>query len=329
MIPLNLKSDGKVIARVYASQYDSLALDQLRRLSSLDGFGFINAFPDLHAGNDFPVGYVMKTKNMFYPRITGADIGCNVRGYKVNDDMDERELQKCAEYIKKHFTGTKEIPSIGGGNHFFEIAKDNLYNTWFIVHTGSRSVGGETYRELNEELKFTNAEGFNTKSMFFMGVWLAYNHAEKVALDNSKEILDAAMSYFNIRPQDNVITVHNTINVKTDKVYHYKGASYVRDDEYALIPLSMGEGTLLVKSLNTSKLFDGINHGAGRLMTRKKAKETLDTSSLQGINYLSNSVPLDEAPAAYKDISEDMDWLVENEYIKVVSKLKPIVTVKE
>lgn len=329
MTPLNLENEGKVIARIYASNYDSLALDQLRKLSSLDGYCFINAFPDLHAGNDYPVGYVMKTKHMFYPRLTGADIGCNVRGYKVNENIDERELQKCAEYIKKHFTGTKDIPSIGGGNHFFEIAKDSLDNTWFIVHTGSRSVGGEVYRALNNELKLTNAQGFNTQSMLFMDIWVEYNRAETYALNNSEEILTTAMRFFNVVAQDKICTLHNTINVEGDHVYHYKGASYVRDDEYALIPLSMGEGTLIVKSINTHSLFNGINHGAGRLMTRKKAKETLNMSDLKGINYLSDSLPLDEAPAAYKDISQDMQWLEGNKYIKVIDTLKPIVTVKE
>lgn len=329
MTPLNLKNDGKVIARVYASNYDSLALDQLRKLSSLDGYCFINAFPDLHAGNDYPVGYVMKTKHMFYPRLTGADIGCNVRGYKVNGKIDDRELQKCAEYIKKNFTGTKDIPSIGGGNHFFEIERDAQDNTWFIVHTGSRYIGGEVYRALNEELKLTKAIGFNTKSMLFMNIYSEYTRAEQYAMENSKEILDASMKFLNIVAQDKICTLHNTINVEGDHVYHYKGASYVKDGEYALIPLSMGEGTLVVESLATSKLFNGINHGAGRQMTRRESKEKLDSTSLEGINYLADSMPLDEAPAAYKDISDDIRWLEENGYIKVKAHLKPVVTVKE
>lgn len=329
MTPLNLKNNDKVIARVYASNYDSLALDQLRKLSSLDGYCFINAFPDLHAGNDFPVGYVMKTKHMFYPRLTGADIGCNVRGYKVNENIDSRELQKCAEYIKKNFTDTKDIPSIGGGNHFFEIAKDSRDNTWFIVHTGSRYIGGEVYRMLSEELKLTNATGFNTKSILFMNIYSEYMRAENYATNNSKEILNAAMRFLNVVAQDKVCTVHNTINVEGDHVYHYKGASYVRDDEYALIPLSMGEGTLLIKSMATSKLFNGINHGAGRRMTRREAKEKLDSTSLEGINYLADAMPLDEAPAVYKDISDDIKWLEENGYIKVIEYMKPVITVKE
>jgi len=329
MKPLNLKHNDKVVARVYASHYDSKSLDQLRSLSELDGFNFIHAFPDLHAGNDFPVGYVMKTKNMFYPKLTGADIGCNVHGVMIAEHLTNDDVYECAAFIKEKYTGTRNFPSLGNGNHFFEIGNDEQGQTWIVVHTGSRSKGGDAYRTLKQELDLTKSEGFNTQSMLFDRIYQIYEDAEESAVSNSTMILSSALNSLGIKSERNVITLHNTIDIRNEHVFHYKGASLVSNGEEALIPLSMGEGTMLIKSINTGAFFNGINHGAGRRMSRTAAKNSLNMSHLDGINYLSDSLPIDEAPAAYKDIHEDMNWFVENGYLEIITTIKPMITVKE
>ena len=317
----------KNIAKVYCSNFDWRAIEQLMLLSEREGYLYSIAFPDLHAG-EFPVGYVMRTKNLIYFDLTGADIGCNVRVVRLTDDITNI-VNDIGMFASTTFTGRHADPSLGGGNHFIEIDQDDLGSYYLAVHTGSRSVGGKMYKMIDKELKLLGLHGVPYNSQLGIRFYKAFNTAQNYALGNSANIISAIVKEFNLTPVDDVVTVHNTIRINKNNISHYKGASFVQDEEVAAIPLSMGEGIVLVTAHKTAELFNGLPHGAGRKMSRSEANKTLTSEALEGINFIANKSVLDEAPAAYKDIRNDMLELAELGFITVKAKLKPILTVKE
>ena len=84
----DLIHNDKSIAKVFCSNYEYKAIEQLKQLSERPDYKYIVAFPDLHAG-EYPVGYVMRTGNTIYFDLTGADIGCNVRVVKIAEDITD------------------------------------------------------------------------------------------------------------------------------------------------------------------------------------------------------------------------------------------------
>jgi RNA-splicing ligase RtcB len=323
----NLIHKENNIAKVYCSNYEWKAIEQLKELSEREGYLYSIAFPDLHAG-EFPVGYVMRTRNLIYFDLTGADIGCNVRVVGLADDITNY-IDDIGMFASKTFTGRNAEPSLGGGNHFIEIDQDDLGRYYIAVHTGSRALGGKIYKKIEKELRLLGLHGVPYNSQLGIGFYRAFNTAQRYALNNSANIISTIANKFDLECIEDVVTVHNTIRVNKNSISHYKGASFVQDEEVAAIPLSMGEGIVLVTAHKTAELFSGLPHGAGRKMSRSEANKTLTSEALKGINFIAKKSVLDEAPAAYKDIRNDMLELAELGFITVKAKLKPILTVKE
>jgi len=336
MLPFNLNHNGRTIAKVFSSNIEETARKQLCEMSELKGFLFIKAFPDIHGGNDFPVGYVMKTRDYFYPQLIGADIGCSVAGVPIkfpDSVSEEKYIDEIAHYVKDNFTNTTNLPSLGGGNHFFDISRDQNGQLWFVIHTGSRGIGGKMYSKIKKELDFHGLMGVNVRSRLYnFIIWQMFEEPRVVVwernifpmLESIKEAFDIRFNY-----DDMILTEHNTIYQNGRDVYHYKGASRIPVSGNVMIPLSMEHGTLVVHVYKPEELFYGINHGAGRAMRRREANETLTEKDLEGVNYISDRLPIDEAGKAYKNIDKDMLWMEENGYISIVNKLMPIITVKE
>jgi len=332
-------------ARVYGSHIASKAIFQLKELSTRDDCKYIIAYPDLHAGNDFPVGYVMKTQNMFYFDVIGADIGCNVLAERpvieirkehdliLGKNITMDKLVEIAEFVKATYTNTRRQISIGGGNHFFEIAVDEQDRIWFIIHSGSRSIGGEAYKKIATELKQLGVVGVPKSSIIGDLLWREFRGAAFHASVNTTSIANKVRPMFSERrviSGEKICTMHNIIVDRKDGIYHYKGASAVYDPgDKVIIPLNMRDGSLIVSVLKPKELFYGINHGAGRRLSRKQAKAQLSAEDLEGINVLSAGDIIDEAPAAYKDIIPDMEQMEEMGLIKIENRLKALITVKE
>ncbi len=323
----NLMYNGKNIAKVYCTNYEYAAIEQLKQLSERAGYLYAIAYPDLHAG-EFPVGYVMRTSNLIYFDLTGADIGCNVRVTRIHENISNI-VQDIGEYASLAFTDRYSDPSLGGGNHFIEIGQDYLGSYYISVHTGSRSFGGNVYKKIAKELKLLGLHGVPYNSQLGIDFMTKYYSAEKFALNNSADITALILARYNLTPKEEIVTVHNTIKRSNDVISHYKGASYVHDEMKVAIPLSMGEGIILATAHNTAALFNGLPHGAGRKMSRSEANRILTSEALKGINFIANKSVLDEAPAVYKDITDDVQELVGLGFITIDAKIKPLLTIKE
>jgi tRNA-splicing ligase RtcB (3'-phosphate/5'-hydroxy nucleic acid ligase) len=109
-----------------------------------------------------------------------------------------------------------------------------------------------------------------------------------------------------------------------------KGAVRARETDYGIIPGSMGAKSFIVKGKGNHDSYCSCSHGAGRAMSRNKAKlnYTLDDliQQTQGIECRKDEGVLDEIPAAYKPIDQVM--ANQNDLVEVVATLKQVVCVK-
>lgn len=124
-------------------------------------------------------------------------------------------------------------------------------------------------------------------------------------------------------------TIHNYIN--TDEMILRKGAIAAHKDELVLIPINMRDGSVLAKGRGNPEWNDSAPHGAGRIMSRTKAKETLDLDAykkiMEGIYTTSvNERTLDEAPMAYKALEDIIDVIRDS--VDIIDILKPIYNFK-
>ena len=129
------------------------------------------------------------------------------------------------------------------------------------------------------------------------------------------------------------------INNEMKKLCVYrKGATYLADDKIAVVPGSMGTASYLVsKSINAEELsFSSTAHGAGRIMSRKKAKKSLNEKDIRKkladkniiVHNASISGFIEEAPEAYKDIEEVIKTTTKLKITNNIARLRPILGIK-
>ena len=124
-------------------------------------------------------------------------------------------------------------------------------------------------------------------------------------------------------------TIHNYINV--DERILRKGAIAAHEGELVLIPINMRDGSVLARGRGNAEWNYSAPHGAGRLMSRSKARETLDMdayrATMAGVYTTSvNERTIDEAPMAYKSLEDIIDVIRDS--VDVIEVLKPIYNFK-
>ena len=163
-----------------------------------------------------------------------------------------------------------------------------------------------------------------------------YLHDMKICQEfarlNREAMLDVLIEEMGIKKRhilDKFCTIHNYIDIENGILR--KGAISLQKDELAIIPINMEYGSLIVIGKgNPDWNFSG-PHGAGRLMSRSKAKETLKMEDFKNAmkDIYTTSVcvsTIDEAPMAYKSADEILENIKEN--AEVISVIKPIYNFK-
>ena len=136
------------------------------------------------------------------------------------------------------------------------------------------------------------------------------------------------------RPEITVNCHHNYVAIEQhfgDSVYvTRKGAINAADGVYGIIPGSMGAKSFIIKGLGNPESFNSCSHGAGRKMSRTKAKSKFSIEDLkaqtQGVECRKDKGVVDEIPGAYKDIEQVMR--AQSDLVEVVAELKQVICVK-
>ena len=152
---------------------------------------------------------------------------------------------------------------------------------------------------------------------------------QQFARRNREKMAEILLSRTGMAGGDAFHTIHNYID--TDEMILRKGAIAAHKGEKVLIPINMRDGSVLAVGKGNPEWNDSAPHGAGRLMSRRAAKEQLDLDEyrqeMQGIYTTSvNENTLDEAPMAYKSLADIIDVIRES--VEVIDIMKPIYNYK-
>ena len=237
-----------------------------------------------------------------------------------------------------------QLSSMGGGNHFLELGTNPDGFVCVTIHSGSRNPGhsvGGYYMKLAKTNDTDLPEGFfHLNSELGQAYLTDMNFMLDFALANRKMMMEQILmlmgtSSFGVGVyinNDMINENHNHAIVNPDgTVLHRKGATSADKGQFGVIPGNMRDGVYVTIGLGNEEYLSSASHGAGRTMSRKKARESieLDTfkTQMEGIVSGVEESILDEAPDAYKNIDHVIK-LQEGIVIDVLYKTKPILNVK-
>lgn len=245
---------------------------------------------------------------------------------------------------------TKQMGTLGSGNHFIEFCLDETGSVWLMLHSGSRNIGKELADfHIGQAQKLPHNQGLVDRDLavfiadtpqmaayrndlFWAQEYAKFNRAIMMGLFQDvvrKEFKKARVTF------DPVISCHHNYVAEEryegmDLLVTRKGAIRAGSGDYGIIPGSMGTGSYIVKGLGNEKSFNSASHGAGRRMSRNAAKKRFSTKDLeeqtQGVECRKDSGVVDEIPGAYKPIEQVIDQ--QRDLVEVVAKLKQVVCVK-
>lgn len=385
------------LAKVFTDNIESTAISQIIELCSQDFVqnSKIRIMPDVHAGAGCTIGTTMTIQDKIVPNLVGVDIGCGIAVVNLGNEFDIN-LEKLDDFIRNnipsghnvhekeqrfklnrlkclndinHGRALKSIGTLGGGNHFIEVDKDNDDNIYIVVHSGSRYLGkqvAEYYqnkgykelidvwnkkkaiieklkkegrqKEIQQELKKINIPKINKQLAYVQGkTFNDYLNDMKIvqtyAYVNRMEMLSSIFQDFlNLDLQCNneyFQTIHNYIDL--DNMILRKGSISAQKGEKVIIPMNMRDGSLICVGKGNSDWNYSAPHGAGRIMSRSKAKENVTLNefqnSMKGIYTTSvNTSTIDESPMVYKPMEEIISNIKDTVEIKKI--IKPIYNFK-
>jgi tRNA-splicing ligase RtcB len=255
-------------------------------------------------------------------------------------DLDVQDLELRAR---------KQLGTLGGGNHFIELCLDTDQNVWMMLHSGSRNIGktlAEIHIERAQRLAHNMALPDPDLAVFLANTpeMARYRHdlmwAQEYARSNRFTMLFAFANVLeDMFPHMNTVGPaitchHNYVSEEThfgeEVLVTRKGAISARLGELGIIPGSMGTRSYIVEGLGNAESFHSASHGAGRRMSRTKARKTFTMqdfeSQTHGVCCRKDKEVLDEIPGAYKKIETVMEN--QKDLVRVVTELKQVLCVK-
>ncbi|NLX83178.1 MAG: RtcB family protein [Clostridiales bacterium] len=373
-----LQIDGKYgSAKVFTKDVEQSAYQQIAELMNQPFVkdAHVRIMPDVHAGMGCVIGTTMRIVDKVCPNLVGVDVGCGVlvmnlpltrdsfdakafdqlvrripAGFQVNQQplYQEEQVQmleelKCFDQINNIQRIYRSLGTLGGGNHFIEVAVNQEDQLYLLIHSGSRNLGTQIAKHYqNLAIAYHGAgkkkpsalpkalaylEGAQLKDylhdMRIAQRWAAWNRevmAQRIASSCTPpmDLSDARVFQ----------TIHNYID---DKGILRKGAVAAHEGEMLVIPLNMRDGSIIARGLGNPDWNHSAPHGAGRLMSRGEARRSIDLKDFQrsmaGI-YSStlNKSTLDEAPMAYKDKEDILAAILDT--VEVLDIIKPVYNYK-
>ena len=337
-------------AKIFTDVVDSASLAQVQELCNQEftAGSRIRLMPDIHAGKGCTIGTTMTITDKVVPNLVGVDIGCGMEtvrvretrlelqkldklirekipsGFSIRDKAhryaDEIDLEElcCAGHVDL-LRAAKSVGTLGGGNHFIEVDRDDDGALYVVIHSGSRHLGVEVagyyqeagYRELNRtdpasvealtaRLKAEGRDREIRKELrklknlkrtpipkvlaYVSGeLFEQYIHDMKIvqqfAMLNRQAMMDEIVKGMKLHVEEQFTTIHNYID--TDSRILRKGAVSAQAGERLLIPINMRDGSLLCVGKGNEDWNCSAPHGAGRLMSRAEAKQSFTVSEFK------------------------------------------------
>ena len=335
-------------AKIFTDVVDNASITQVQELcnQAFTAGSRIRLMPDIHAGKGCTIGTTMTITDKVVPNLVGVDIGCGMETTRIQESyMELQKLDKliyekipsgfsirdrahrylsqidlnelcCAKHVDL-LRAEKSIGTLGGGNHFIEVDKDDEGNLYIVVHSGSRHLGVEVasyyqeagYKVLNrtddasieaiiaqmkaegrekeiqktlKKLKNLKQTGIPKALAYVSGeLFEQYLHDMKIvqrfAMLNRQAMVDEIVCGLGLHVEEQFTTVHNYID--TESMILRKGAVSARSGEKLLIPINMRDGSLICVGKGNEDWNFSAPHGAGRLVSRAEAKRRFDITA--------------------------------------------------
>lgn len=388
------KIHEKIFVWLNSAELEWQAREQLFKIAKMPFiFHHIAVMPDCHVGKGATVGSVIATEGAIIPAAVGVDIGCGMIAVKTkffvkdlpdslrnlrigierriplgaggcNKKIETTAVSRLAILRKKSSYDYDDIDkrwtlalgSLGSGNHFIEVCKDENGQIWIVLHSGSRGVGNKLAQKhmkiaknLMKDAKIIledNDLAYLTENTpEFQNYLQDLLWAQDFALFNREEMMDRVMtelSYTFYREnghqheiEQERINCHHNFTQQEEHFGHNvwitrKGAIQMKKGQRGVIPGSMGTKSYIVSGLENSLSYHSAPHGAGRRFSRSEAFRRFTMkdfeNAMKGIECRHSHHFLDEIPMAYKDI----DTVMKNskDLVKVDHVLEQIVNVK-
>ena len=357
-------------AKVFADDMEDYARAQLQMMcdNPVSEGSRIRVMPDVHPGTVGTIGLTMTVGKKVIPNLLGIDIGCGmtcaaVKEKRVEMQKLDKVIRECipagfrtrkkehhmAEgfglerlYCYKHIHKEKaalSLGTLGGGNHFIEVDKDEDGRLYVIVHSGSRHLGKEvTDYYVDEGAALLKKRGMEVP---YPMTWLEgelmedYIHdvgvAQEYAHLNRDIILAEILKGMKLKEAERFSSAHNYMETLAGGRVLRKGAISAAKGEKVIIPVNMRDGVILGIGKGNTDWNESAPHGSGRCMRRDAVKSRYTVSAfkneMKGI-YCSciGADTLDEAPFAYRAMEKLLGNIEDT--VEVTRRLKPIYNFK-
>lgn len=337
-------------AKCFCATLEEAARNQIEAVCSQEAFAGskIRIMPDVHAGMGCTIGTTMTITDKVVPGMVGVDIGCGMETVKIAErtvDFDRldalirQEIPSGSDIRKDPHPLNSEINlyqlrcsrnvsipraqcsigTLGGGNHFIEVDRNDSGEIYIVVHSGSRHLGKETAEYYQQQGRFAMWGGSRRQIDQLIAEYRAAGHWQEIqpAIDelrkehpisiprdlayvendlfddyihdmklvqqfavlNRKAIMDVILTGMGFTAVDDFTTIHNYID--TDTMILRKGSVSAREGEKLLIPINMRDGSLICIGKGNEDWNCSAPHGAGRLMSRKQALAELSMEEYQ------------------------------------------------
>lgn len=356
-------------ARVFTDELEPSSEGQIRALCEqpFTAGSKIRIMPDVHAGKGCTIGTTMTIGEHVVPNLVGVDIGCGMETVLLKDrridlpaldsfirqnipcgrEVRERphrshgriHIDELCCYKKIDVRRAKEsLGTLGGGNHFIEVDKDDDGNLYLVIHTGSRNLGLRV-AELYQKKAYQAAGGREQTEIPYELAPLSgedmadYLHdmalMQRFAALNRQIIREVILDGMRLTAIDCFTTIHNYIDIES--MILRKGAVSAKNGERLLIPMNMRDGSLLCTGLGNEDWNCSAPHGAGRRYSRKDAENSFTVSAyrkeMEGVFTTSVSQEtLDECPMAYKPMEDIWDHI--GDTVRVDRIIRPVYNFK-
>jgi tRNA-splicing ligase RtcB len=379
----------------WAADVEAEALRQARNLGDLEiSVDHAALMPDAHSGFGLPIGGVLFTADAVVPYAIGVDIGCGVQiartdliwegsftaaklravlrqiqrdiptGFAVHR-RPPMNLDRLLELVGIDPPGSiargwldralLSVGTLGGGNHFLEVQRDDDNHVYFMLHSGSRNLGKQICdlfakralavdrqagRDLPDpELAYLRLDEDEDAQRYWDSMTFALRWAEV----NRRQMMDRAEAAFrkhaSVHRFERLVDVHHNYAAHEEHggvrgIVHRKGAVRARAGELVLIPGSMGTASYIGEGLGNAASFETCQHGAGRALGRNAARrakssaEVFGEMAAWGIEFITNEprTAAEEAAFAYKDIETVM--ALSADLVRPATRLRPLGVVK-
>ena len=336
-------------AIVYSYTAEESALGQVQTLCNqpFAKDSKIRLMPDIHAGKGCTIGTTMTYTDKICPNIVGVDISCGMlvvqlkekrinlpeldscirknipAGYrqirkKTHKFARDSRIEELIGYPGDYMYVQRSLASLGNGNHFCELDKDDEGNLYLVIHSGSRNPGSnickwyqdKAYKRLKQQyqsginviIRHYNETGETNKIQEAINMYkevvdepiYELSYVEGELLDNylhdmkilqyyadlnRKAMAEVIMSELGLHEVDSFTTVHNYVDVE-NKIIR-KGAVSAQHGERLIIPMNMRDGSLICIGKGNSNWNYSAPHGAGRLMSRAEARQSFTISAFK------------------------------------------------